>query len=129
MVHSSTQLRRGKTNRQTGLFPAALFNRKAALALAAGAMLLAAHPASADSIWNLVGEANFNTANDWTPNGIPNGVNVQVDNGGTVDITTNETTNDIQTGNGGTAGGNYLQTAGTVTTGGGGGTKPGTRTP
>ena len=105
-------------------FPAALFNRRAAMTLTAGVLLLASHSVfAADSTWILGGTGNtgggtgnFNTAADWTP-GIPtSGINANIANGGTVLITTNETVANLNAGgtNGG-GNGTYMQTSGTVT--------------
>ena len=137
-MHRSTTKNR---TRKSGFIPAALFNRKAALALATGAFLLAANSAIADElIWTTNASADFNTAADWSDytvipitHRVPGSAdNADVAGGGTVLIQAGDTvaTNDMNAGgtfgtgnaNGSVTGnGTYMQTGGAVTVGNNGG--------
>ncbi len=122
MVHSSAK-RRSNSRRTSALFPATLFNRKAALMLATGALLLAGHPASADTVWQLGstgttggGTGNWNVAGNWS-NGLPDTgtQNAVINNGGTVLITTNQASFDCNTGTVNNGSGTYTMSGATTT--------------
>ena len=110
-------MKRSPTTRtgNRGLFPAALFNRRAAALLATGALMLSAHSAVADTYWNNV-NGNFDDAASWNTGVKPSGnVNADVSDGYTVTINGDEAVNDLRAATNGGVSGTYMQTAGNVT--------------
>lgn len=81
-------------------------------------LVLSYSAAHAAGIWDgTIG--NFDVATNWDNDVVPGTINVDVSNGGTIQVTTNHTTNDILAGTGAGTTGTWNQSAGTVAMSGG----------
>lgn len=82
------------------------------------AILLSYTGAQAEGIWDgTIG--NYDNPINWDNDLVPGPVNVVVNNGGTIEVTTNHTTNDILAGTVANGTGTWNQSAGVLTMGGG----------
>lgn len=96
-----------KLSRNTFIFGASL-----------ASLMLSYSAAHAAGIWDgTIGD--FDVATNWDNDVVPGVMNIDVSNGGTIQVTTNHTTNDILAGTGAGTTGTWNQSAGTVVMSGG----------
>jgi hypothetical protein len=72
---------------------------------------------AADVLWNVAGQADWNTPGNWNPGHVPTGTdNATFNNNGTATYSTNvtDTFTDIRFGDGSNSGGTVIQSAGTI---------------
>lgn len=85
---------------------------------AAAVITLSYSGVQAAGVWD-GGVGNFDVPANWDDDLVPGQINIVVNNGGTIEVTTNHTTNDILAGTAGGATGTWAQSAGNLTMGGG----------
>jgi autotransporter-associated beta strand protein len=82
------------------------------------ALILSYSGLHAAGVWD-GSTGNFDVPTNWDDDQVPGAINIVVNNGGTIEVTTNHTTNDILAGTAVNATGTWSQSAGNVSMGGG----------